>query len=129
MFDTEQVHAYIETNILHSDVYDRADEKQRSKAFNQATLTLSDFIKEDDITLRDVAEQVVFIFKLDGTIQRAELGVNYVMVDGIQITLTSAERTIAPSIMRRHDIVSTRKRRVGSYATPLSSTYRFGNGG
>lgn len=129
MFTQVEVANYIDENILHSEVYDRANDKQKTKAFNQAVNTLSEHIKPDELTLKDVAEQVIFLFKLDSTIQRAELGVTYVMVDGVQITMTDADRTLAPSIMNRHRIISTRKRRVGSYATPLHTTFRYGNGG
>lgn len=128
MYGITEVTEYIDTNILHSELYDTATGERRTKAVNQAVLTLQDHIPEEDLTIRDVAEQVLFLFKLDSTIQRAELGVNYVMVDGVQLTISEKDRTLAPSIMKRHGIVSTHKRLVGRYHTSLYNTFRFGNG-
>lgn len=128
MYGITEVTGYIAKNILHSELYDTATDDRRSRAVNQAVLTLQDHITEEDLALRDVAEQVLFLFKLDSTIQRAELGVNYVMVDGVQLTISEKDRTLAPSIMKRHGIVSTHKRLVGRYHTDLYNTFRFGNG-
>lgn len=126
MFDKEEVYDYIDENILHSDPYDEADDKKKSKAVNQAVNTLEDHV--DDVTLQDVAEQVVFLFKIDSSLQRAELGVNFFTVDGVQMTIQNKDRTLAPSIMKRHEITNTASRRVGSYAMGLYHTFRYGNG-
>lgn len=128
MFSVEEVKAYIDTNILHSEPYDNSKEHQKTKAINQAWNTLKDFIEEDDISLRDLAEQVVFLFKIDSTIQRADLGVNFVTVDGVQMTIKDKDRTLAPGVMRRHDISSSKRQKVGRYVTDLSHTFRYGNG-
>lgn len=129
MYSKEEVTSYISENILHSELYDNATDSQKSKAINQSLFTLNDHVKHNEITVRDVAEQALFLFKLDSTIQRAELGVNYVMVDGVQLTIQERDRTLAPSIMKRYGIYSTAKRRVGRYHVPLSDTNRYGNGG
>ena len=125
----EKVDSYIQENILNSEVYDSATVERRLKAFNQSQTTLSDFIKPEKITVRDVAEQVVFLFMIDHTIQRAELGVTFVTVDGIQMTINDRDRVLAPSIMRRYHIRTTTPARVGRYQTDLHHTFRYGNGG
>lgn len=128
MFTENEVRNYIDTNILHSEPYDASTEKQRIKANNQAWNTLIDFIDEEEITLKDLSEQVVFIFKIDSAMQRAELGVNFITVDGVQMTIRDKERTLAPGVMRRHNISSSKRRKVGRYVTDLSHTFRYGNG-
>lgn len=125
----EKVDSYIQENLLNSEVYDSATAERQLKAFNQSRTTLSDFIKTDKITIRDVAEQVVFLFMIDHTIQRAELGVTFVTVDGIQMTINDRDRVLAPSIMRRHNIRTTTPARVGRYHTDLHHTFRYGIGG
>lgn len=125
----EEATMFIDEHILHSEVFDNATEKQKKKAFNQSLMTLPDFIKEENITVRDVAEQMVFLFKLDATIQRADLGVTFITVDGVQMTINDRERVLAPSIMRRHNINTTKPMRVGSYHNSLHDTFRYGNGG
>lgn len=129
MFSVEEVKTYIESNIFHAQPYDTSMMEDRERANNQAWNTLTDYIAEDVITLRDLAEQVVFVFKIDSTLQRADLGVNFVTVDGIQMTIQKAERTLAPGVMKRHDISSSRTRKVGSYHVDLDHTFRYGNGG
>lgn len=125
----EEVTNHIDTYILNSSVYDSATDVLKLKAYNQAKLMLPDFISLEKLTVRDVADQVVFLFMIDSTIQRADLGVKFITVDGIQMTIDDKERTLAPSIMRRHEIYSTKPARAGKYHTPLSSTFRYGNGG
>src|SRR5699024_4207393 len=120
---------FIDEHILHSEVFDNATEKQKKKAFNQSLMTLPDFIKEENITVRDVTVQMMCLFKLDATIQRADLGVTCITVDGVQMTIDDSERVLAPSIMRRHNITTTRRMRVGSYHNLLHDAFRYGNGG
>lgn len=129
MYSKEEVTAFVDEYVLHSELYDKATDVQKAKAVKQSILTLEDHLTKDNITLRDVAEQAVFLFKLDSTIQRAELGVNYVMVDGVQLTIKEKDRTLAPSIMKRYGISSTAKRRVGRYHVGLQHSNRYGNGG
>lgn len=129
MYSAEEVKEYIETNIYHAQPFDNASEASRIRANNQAWNTLTDYIVEDKLTLRDLAEQVVFVFMIDSTFQRAELGVNFLTVDGVQMTIQDRDRTLAKGVMRRHNITSTRQRKVARYVTDLDHTFRYGNGG
>lgn len=129
MYSSEEVREYIETNIYHAQPYDSAGAEARTRATNQAWNTLTDYIAEDQLSLRDLAEQVVFVFMIDSTFQRAELGVNFLTVDGVQMTIQDRDRTLAKGVMRRHNITSTRTRKVARYVTDLEHTFRYGNGG
>lgn len=129
MISSVEVFNYIDTNIYHSQPFQSASDEDKSRAFHQSRNTLLDFIAEEKLTIRDYAEQVVFTFMLDSTFQRAELGVNFLTVDGVQMTIQNRERTLAKGVMRRHNITSTNKRKVARYHTDLEHTFRFGNGG
>lgn len=127
MVTKEQVDMFIDTSILHSKEYDKASTGQQTKAINQAMNTLAEQldVNKDKLTVQDVAEQAVFLFKIDKTLEQAELGVESVSVDGISISLSNVDTTLAPSIKRRYRIAGSRKVRAGSYITP-SLPYRQG---
>lgn len=119
MISKEMVDDFINTSILHSKEYESASKGEQIKAVNQSLNTLSEHLEKEteDLGVQDVAEQAVFLFKVDKTLEKAELGVDSVNVDGISISLSDVDTTLAPSIKDRYGIVDTRKRRVGRYVT------------
>ncbi|MEH7117209.1 hypothetical protein V7128_07275 [Neobacillus vireti] len=131
MLTVTEVNQYIAENILHSKLWDASSPEVQLKAVNQAQNTLlrylPDVYKEGEvIPVEDVAEQVLWLLKLDDSMQRAEMGTLMITVDGIQVQLKDMDRTISPKILNYYGISSIRKKRVGSYAVPLSDTYRAG---
>lgn len=127
----EQVTQYIEENILHSSLFDNASDQQKIKAVNQAMNTLlrylpAVYMSRESLPVEDVAEQVLWLLKLDDMMQRAEMGATMITVEGIQVQIRDMDRTIAPSILNLHGIKDSRKRRVGSYSDSLG--YRTGMG-
>lgn len=126
MYTVSEIETYVDSNILHSAPFDKATATDREKAVNQATLTLQEQLNVEDVAIRDVAEQAVYLFKLDNTLQRAELGVESVSIDGISISMADIDRTLAPTIKNRYGISTTKKRRVGSYSMPIHDSYRKG---
>lgn len=127
----EQVTQFINENMLHSKVFDRATETQRRKAVNQAVNTLirhlPDVYKDKEaLPVEDVAEQTLWLLKVDDTFQRADLGAVMVTVDGVTVQMREMDRTIAPSILNLYGIRDTRKRKVGAYTDVLG--FRSGMG-
>lgn len=126
-----EVTEYIQENVLYSQLYDNATEPTRAKAFNQAVTMLKRYLPEkftDAEPSADViAEQVLWLLKLDDTFQRAELGVSSISIDGISINFTDMDRTIAPAIMDIYGIRTVRKRKIGSYSVPHGDTGRIWN--
>jgi len=117
MFSKEKVDEYINTSILRAEGYIGADKDSKKRAINQSINTLMEQLELDkeELIVRDVAEQTVFLFKIDGTIERAEMGVSSVSVDGISISISNVDTTLAPSIKNRYGIKDTKKRRAGRY--------------
>lgn len=120
---------FISENVLHSKLYDSATPEMKQKAVNQSANTLvkymSDVYKDvEALPVDDVAEQVLWLLKMDDSMQRAEMGTMMISVDGTQIMLKDMDRTIAPKLLSLHGITSIRKRRVGQYST--GSNYRYG---
>lgn len=127
----ELVTQYINENILHSKVFDQATPEMKNKAVNQAVNTLLRYLPDvyrdrESIPVEDVAEQVLWLLKIDDSIQRAEMGATMITVDGIQVQISQMDRTIAPAILNLYGFRDSRKRRVGSYSDVLS--YRTGMG-
>lgn len=124
------VTAYIERNILHSKPYDSATPETRRKAVNQAINTLfrqlDVYETVEDIPVEDIAEQVLWLLKMDDSMQRAELGATSISVDGVSISFSEMDRTIAPTVLNLYGLRTTKRRRVGSYAVPVRDTSRVG---
>lgn len=120
---------YINENILHSKVYDMATEDEKKKAVNQAKNMLYRYLphvyrSEDAIPVSDVAEQAIWLLKMDDSVQRAEQGATSISVDGISIKYSDVDRTLAPAIQRTYGVRNTRKMRVASYNVPKHHTFR-----
>lgn len=131
MITIADVTQFITENVLHSKLFDSAPDNVKLKAFNQASHTLvkymSDVYKDrESLPADDVAEQVLWLLKMDDTMQRAEMGATMISVDGIQVQLQEMDRTISPKLLSLHGKGGIRKRRVGSYSVPLRDTYRMG---
>ena len=127
----QEVDSFIRDNILHSAVWDSAEEVQRIKAVNHAERTLTRYfpnIYADEVPVEHLAHQVIWILKIDDGIQRAELGATYISVDGISITYTQKDRSLCPFIMEELHLSEgwNLRRKVGSYSTSLRDSYRKG---
>ena len=127
----EQVGNYIDENILHSAVWDNADEKTRKKAINNSIRTFNTFLKKyykDEIPVDHLSEQVLWMLKIDDSVQRAELGMSYIQVDGVSINISEMDRTICPYVCKVLNVPVgfLSRRRVGSYALHVSDTSRGG---
>lgn len=133
MITVSDVTAFISENVLHSKLYDTASEETKQKAINQAINTLckymSDVYKDRElIPLDELAEQVLWLLKMDDSMQRAEMGAMMITVDGIQVQLNDMDRTVSPKLLSLHGITSLRRRKVGSYQEypTAQSSYRIG---
>ncbi|APT46580.1 hypothetical protein [Bacillus safensis] len=131
MLTQVEVGQYIDENVLHSKLWDTSEESVKQKAVNQAQHTLFRYLPDvykvgEVIPVEDVAEQVLWLLKMDDSMQRAEMGTLMITVDGIQIQLKEMDRTISPKILNFYGISSIRRKKVGSYAVPISDTYRAG---
>lgn len=131
MATVETVTEYVDENVYHSKLYDSASDAQRAKAINQAKITLCRYMPKvydsmDAVPMADLVDQVLWLLRIDDSLQRAEMGTTSIDIDGMSIKMNEMDRTIAPSILKIHGVTDVRKRRVGSYATPLHDTYRMG---
>lgn len=129
MATVAEVTQYITENVLHSKLFDSATPEIKQKAINQASHTLFKYMADvyksvELLPVDDVAEQVLWLLKMDDSMQRAEMGAMMITVDGIQIQLRDMDRTISPKLMALYGKTSIRKGRVGAYAD--GDAYRVG---
>jgi DNA integrity scanning protein DisA with diadenylate cyclase activity len=134
MVTLSDVTQYITENILHSKLFDLSSPETKQKAVNQAINTLDKYMSDvyrgrDGIPVEDVADQVLWLLKMDDSIQRAEMGTLSISVDGMQIQLKDMERIIAPNLMALYGKESIKKKKVGSYMGSefVHDSYRMGN--
>lgn len=132
MITIEEAKEFIDENILHSELWDKADAKRRTKAVNNAARVLLNILPDkisdkDDLEVEDVATQAVWMLKIDDSFQRAEMGVQQMTVDGVTILFRNKDNTVAPEIASKYGISLTNglRRRTGSYRIPHSSNYRI----
>lgn len=126
-----EVSTYIDENILQSVLWDAADTTVKRKAANNAYESLSrllpDVFQDKEIAVDDIAQQAVFLLKIDDSFQRAELGVVQMSIDGMTLIFRDRDYTIAPYISGKYGItvVNGKRRRTASYRVDPYTTYRI----
>ncbi len=127
----QQVHEFIDENIIHTEAWDSAEEKQRSKAVNHAKRTLERLFPKaytEGVPVEHLAEQCVWLLKLDEMIQKSEMGVTYFSIDGINVTISAKDNSLCPFLLDYHNLGEgwNVKRKVARYSTSLFDSNRKG---
>lgn len=128
-----EISNYIDENIYHSKVWDIADNKARLKAVNNSERILTRVLKKylgNEVPIEFIAEQAVYLMRIDDTFLRAELGATSITLDGISVSIKDKDRTIAPAILDSLGITpdaitgGISRRKVGKYSTSIGDSYR-----
>lgn len=119
----EDVQSFINENILHSDVFDTADENKKRKAVKNAENVLYNYYRqfhpeENPLQIGAIAYQTIWLLQIDDSVRRAEQGVTNVNVMGISISMLQIDRSISPQVLR------TLGRRTGRYGLEIEDTFR-----
>ncbi len=126
----QEVDTFIGQNILHSDAWDTADTTAKTKAVNNSIRLLKRLFPKIYIEtppIEHIAEQSVWMLRVDDMFQKSELGATYIQCDGVAINLSEKDRTLAPFIMQVNGVTEGfGKRRVGSYILSKVDTNRKG---
>lgn len=128
----QEVSNFIDANILQSQLWDAASTEYRSKAVNNAELNLKTLLADvyvgtESIPIDDIAQQAIFLMKIDDSFQRAELGVVQMSIDGMTLIFRDRDYTIAPYISGKYGItvVNGKRRRTASYNVDPYASYRI----
>lgn len=130
LFDA--VKEFIDENILQSTLWDASSPEVQKKAVNNAELNLKTLMSDiykglDAIPTDDIAQQAIFLLKIDDSFQRAELGVIQMSIDGMTLIFRDRDYTIAPYISGKYGItvVNGRRRRTAGYRVDPATSYRI----
>lgn len=130
MFD--EVKQFIDENILQSTLWDAASTEVKTKAVNNAALNLKTLLADvyegqENIPVDDIAQQAIFLLKIDDSFQRAELGVIQMSIDGMTLIFRDRDYTIAPYVSGKYGItvVNGKRRRTASYRVDPATSYRI----
>lgn len=129
----EQVNEYVENNIYHSSLWDKATDRMKTKAINNADRTLRRVLEKylpEETPVELIAEQAVYIMRLDDSFQRAELGATSITLDGVSISFKDKDRTISPVVLDCLRLTpdaltgGVNRRKVGRYETHIRDSHR-----
>ena len=131
MDKVQDVNEFINNYIIHTDAWDSADETQKKKAVNHAERTLKRYFPKaykDGVPIEHLAEQCVWILKIDEMIQKAELGVTYFSIDGINVNITAKDNSLCPFLLNYHNLSQgwNLRRKTASYSTSIFDSNRRG---
>lgn len=118
----ENVKAYINEFVLHSDAFDSATTDKQRKAINNAEAVLLSIYKRygkhNPLPVEAVAYQAIYMLTKDDSALRADKGASSISFNGVAMSFAQVNRTVAP------DVVRILGRRVGSYSVNVSDTNR-----
>lgn len=131
MEKVELVDAFIKDNILHTDAWDSAEASQKKKAVNHAERTLRRYFPKaykEEVPVEHLAEQCVWLLKIDEMVQKAEFGVTSFTIDGISVTVTAKDNSLCPFLLDYHNLSAgwNVRRKKASYSTSIFDSNRRG---
>ena len=124
-----EVSEYISENILHSALWDRLPENTKTKAINNAIITLTTYLPKyfpsnNPVPVNLVAQQALWLLKLDDSFQRAEMGASSITVDNTTISFNQKDNSIAPMVLASLGLSCVPRRKVAQYGTYLGDSSR-----
>ena len=131
----KEVSAFIDEEVYQSKAWDKSNEIMRKKAVKQSERTLKRFFPsayKNGIPVDHLAEQTIWLMKVDDTFQRGELGATSITLDGMSISIKDKDRTLSPYILDVHRITpdsisgGISRRKVGRYSAHIKDSFRRG---
>lgn len=98
--DLQKAERYFAESVFHNDVWMNADDESKQRALNNALNMLSRHYRNRSIPDEAIYEQALWLMKLSEARKQAEQGVVSYSVDGISVSLSQVDRTIAQSVLQ-----------------------------
>lgn len=132
VYTLEQINTYVDETVVQSYIWDSATDKLKTKAVNRAEMVLTTVLGDivEVFPVEVVAEQAVWLLKIDDTVERAEQGIVSVMVDGTMISIKNRDTSIAQVVYKLLGIPTTAigsRRKIGAYKGYYSNSQRWGS--
>ena len=118
---------YILNNILQSKLWDSATLLVKGKAVNNAIRVLKTVLNKqykDIPPIEHIAEQAIWLLKMDDSFQRMQLGATSITCDGVTISFKEKDNSIAPYVLQALCLPAVSRRRVGAYSSAVQFTQR-----
>lgn len=96
----EAADVYFNESVFHNDAWINADVGMKKRALKNATAILNRIYKNRNIPDEAIFEQALWLMKVSEAQKQAEQGVVYYSIDGINVTLSQVDRTVAPSVVQ-----------------------------
>jgi hypothetical protein len=98
--DIATADVYFSEYVLHNDAWINADNDSKQRALNNAANILSrHYRRHQSIPDEAVFEQAIWLLKISEARKQAEQGVTSYSIDGISVSLSNIDRTIAPQVI------------------------------
>lgn len=91
---------YFSESVLHNDAWVNADNDSKQRALNNASNILYRHYRNRTIPDEAVFEQAIWLLKISEARKQAEQGVTSYSVDGISVSLSQVDRTIAQPVLQ-----------------------------
>lgn len=91
---------YFSESVLHNDAWVNADNDSKQRALNNASNILSRQYRNRTIPDEAVFEQAIWLLKISEARKQSEQGVVSYSIDGISVSLSQIDRTIAPNVIQ-----------------------------
>jgi hypothetical protein len=98
--DLATADVYFSESVLHNDAWVNADNDSKQRALNNASNILSRQYRNRTIPDEAVFEQAIWLLKISEARKQAEQGVTSYSVDGISVSLSQIDRTLAPTVIQ-----------------------------
>lgn len=91
---------YFSESVLHNDAWISSDTDSKQRALSNASNILSRHYRNRDIPDEAVFEQALWLMKISEARKQAEQGVVSYSVDGISVSLSQVDRSIAQPVLQ-----------------------------
>lgn len=94
--DLQTAEQYFTESVANNDAWVNADSDQKQRALNNASNIISRRYPNRTIPDEAVFEQAIWLLKISEARKTAEQGVTSYSIDGISVSLSQIDRTLAP---------------------------------
>ena len=89
---------YFDEEVFHNEKWSAADDKSKQRAIKNAENILARHYPSRNIPKEAVFEQALWVMKISEARKQAEQGIVNYSIDGISVSLSQIDRSIAPTV-------------------------------
>ena len=97
--ELESADKYFSESVLYNDAWTTADIETKNRALNNSAQVLARRYGRRAIPVEAFYEQALWLLKISKARSQSEQGVTSYSIDGISVTLSQIDRSIAPNVI------------------------------